>query len=46
MEALRNAGMQEIEAVEGVGPIIADAVAAWFADPDHAALVDELTRQG
>jgi DNA ligase (NAD+) len=46
MHALRNAGVQEIEAVEGVGPIIADAVAAWFADPDHAALVDELTDAG
>jgi DNA ligase (NAD+) len=46
MDALRNAGVQEIEAVEGVGPIIADAVAAWFADPDHAALVDELREAG
>ena len=46
MDALRNAGLQEIEAVEGVGPIIADAVAAWFADPDHAALVDELAAAG
>jgi DNA ligase (NAD+) len=46
MDALRNAGVQEIEAVEGVGPIIADAVAAWFADPDHAALVDELAEAG
>jgi DNA ligase (NAD+) len=46
MDALRAAGVQEIEAVEGVGPIIADAVAAWFADPDHAALVDELRDAG
>jgi DNA ligase (NAD+) len=46
IHALRSAGVQEIEAVEGVGPIIADAVAAWFADPDHAALVDELTDAG
>jgi DNA ligase (NAD+) len=46
MDALRSAGIQEIEAVEGVGPIIADAVAAWFADPDHAALVDELRDAG
>jgi DNA ligase (NAD+) len=46
MDALRTAGIQEIEAVEGVGPIIADAVAAWFADPDHAALVDELRDAG
>jgi DNA ligase (NAD+) len=46
MDGLRTAGIQEIEAVEGVGPIIADAVAAWFADPDHAALVDELRDAG
>jgi DNA ligase (NAD+) len=46
MDALRGAGLREIEAVEGVGPIIADAVAAWFADPDHAALVDELAAAG
>jgi DNA ligase (NAD+) len=46
MDALRNAGVQEIEVAEGVGPVIADAVAAWFADPDHAALVDELAAAG
>ncbi len=26
--------------------MIADGVAAWFADPDHAALVDELAEAG
>ncbi|MEO9174755.1 MAG: NAD-dependent DNA ligase LigA [Gaiellales bacterium] len=46
MDALRAAGLLEIEAVEGVGPIIADGVAAWFADPDHVALVDELAAAG
>jgi DNA ligase (NAD+) len=46
MQALRSAGLQEIEQVEGVGPVIADGVAAWFADPDHGALVDELTEAG
>jgi DNA ligase (NAD+) len=43
MDALRTAGLEEIEEVEGVGPVIAEAVAAWFGDPDHAALVDDLT---
>jgi DNA ligase (NAD+) len=42
MERLRAAGPDEIAEVEGVGPVIAEAVAAWFADPDHASLVDEL----
>ena len=46
IERLRAAGPDEIAETEGVGPVIAEAVAAWFADPDHAALVDELTSAG
>ena len=46
IERLRAAGPDEIAEVEGVGPIIAEAVAAWFADPDHGSLVDELAAAG
>jgi DNA ligase (NAD+) len=46
MDALRAAGLEEIEQVEGVGPVIAEAVAAWFGDPEHAALVDDLAAAG
>jgi DNA ligase (NAD+) len=46
MDALRAAGLEEIEHVEGVGPVIAEAVAAWFGDPEHAALVDDLAAAG
>jgi DNA ligase (NAD+) len=46
MEALRAAGAEEIEAVEGIGPIVAGAVAAWFGDPDHVQLVEELAEAG
>jgi DNA ligase (NAD+) len=46
MDALRAAGLEEIEQVEGVGPVIAEAVAAWFGDLEHAALVDDLAAAG
>jgi DNA ligase (NAD+) len=46
MEALRAAGADDIAAIEGIGPIIAEAVVGWFADPDHAEVVDELARAG
>ena len=46
MAALRAAGLEEIEQVEGVGPVIAEAIAAWFGDPDHVALVDDLAAAG
>ncbi len=46
MEALRAADAEEIAAVEGIGPVIADAVVGWFADEDNARVVDELTDAG
>jgi DNA ligase (NAD+) len=46
MAALRQAGAQEMEEVEGVGPVVADAVAAWFGDPEHQQLIDDLAAAG
>ncbi|HEX5249631.1 MAG TPA: NAD-dependent DNA ligase LigA [Gaiellales bacterium] len=46
MEALRSASAEEIADVEGVGPVIAEQVAGWFVDEEHAAIVDALTRAG
>jgi DNA ligase (NAD+) len=46
MDTLRAAGVDEIAEVEGIGPIVAGAVAAWFGDPDHQALVDDLAARG
>src|SRR5205085_284891 len=42
IEALRSAAPEEIAEVEGVGPVIAEQVAGWFLDPEHAAVVDDL----
>ncbi len=46
MEALRAATAEEIAEVEGVGPVIAEQVAGWFVDEEHAGVVDALTDGG
>ena len=44
--ALRSATPEQIAEVEGVGPVIAEQVAGWFVDEEHAANVDALTAAG
>jgi DNA ligase (NAD+) len=46
MAALRDASPETIAEVEGVGPVIAEQVAGWFLDPEHAEIVDALTAAG
>jgi len=46
MGALIAAGADEIAEVEGVGPVIAEAVAAWCADPERQAEVAALRDAG
>ena len=46
LDTLANASLEEIEAVEGVGPKIAASVAAFFADPASRELMDRLRQAG
>ena len=46
LEAIAEAAADDIEAVEGIGPIIADAVVSWFATPRNAELVDKMRTLG
>jgi len=46
LEALMAATEDELAAVEGIGPVIAASVAAFFADPDNRVLVDRLVQAG
>ena len=46
MDALAHASAEEIAAVEGVGPVIAEAVSSWFLDEEHADVVRGLADAG
>jgi DNA ligase (NAD+) len=46
MDALRAANLEDIVAVEGVGPKIADSVYAWFREADNLRVVDKLIAAG
>jgi DNA ligase (NAD+) len=46
LEAIRAATPEELEAIDGIGPVIAQAIHAWFATPRNAQLVDELIALG
>lgn len=46
MEALRNAGVDEISEVEGVGEIVAQAVVEWFTVDWHQDIVDAWIKAG
>jgi DNA ligase (NAD+) len=46
LDALRAASEAEIAAVEGVGPVIAASVRAWFDEPRNLAVLEKLRRAG
>ncbi len=43
---LGSASEEEIAAVEGIGPVIAAEVRAWFDDPDNRRLIERLAAAG
>ena len=46
LQAIRDAEPEALEAIDGIGPVIASAVHAWFATPRNAQLVDDLIALG
>jgi DNA ligase (NAD+) len=46
IDALRRATVEDLEAVEEIGPIVARAVHDWFHDPGNRKLLDKLKRAG
>ncbi len=46
MEKLAAATQEDIQAIEGIGPIVAEAVAEWFSDDENKRLVTELAAAG
>jgi DNA ligase (NAD+) len=41
VDAVRHATIDELLAVEGIGDVVAESIAAWFADPDNEALLEK-----
>jgi DNA ligase (NAD+) len=46
IDRLREASVEDLEAVEEVGPIVARAVRAWFQDRGNRRLLDKLRKAG
>jgi DNA ligase (NAD+) len=42
LEALRQAGQEELEAIDQIGPVMAESIYAYFREPRHQAIVDDL----
>jgi len=45
LEKIRSTSKESLEALDGVGPIVAESVSNWFADKNNSKLVDELLRE-
>ena len=46
LDAVMAASTDELAAVDGVGPVVAQALAHWFADPRHREIVERLRAGG
>lgn len=46
LQKLAHATIDELENVEGVGKVVAESVAAWFADDDNLRLLEKFERLG
>lgn len=42
LDEIGNANEETLEAVDGIGPIMAQSIHAWFADPEHSELIERL----
>lgn len=46
LEKLRYATLDQLLGVEGIGEVVAEAILAWFADPDNQALLEKFHKLG
>ena len=45
IRAIRSAPAEELGQIEGIGPVLAAAVSAWFADEKNTAVLDHLLKE-
>ena len=43
LDKLAQAGIDELQSVDGVGVVVAESIMAWFADEDNAVLLEKFT---
>jgi DNA ligase (NAD+) len=46
LDALQNATIDQLKDIDGIGEVVAESVAAWFADPDNEALLSKFLGLG
>lgn len=46
LPAIQNASVEELASVDGVGPTIAEALTAWFAEDWHREIIEKWARAG
>ncbi len=46
IEALSRATIDELKSIDGIGEVVAESIAAWFADEDNLALLQKFTTLG
>lgn len=46
VENLQHATLDQLEAIDGIGTVVAESVLAWFADENNIALLDKLKSVG
>lgn len=46
IDTLREASLERLEAIPGIGTIVAESIIAWFADEDNQKLLDKLRAVG
>jgi DNA ligase (NAD+) len=46
VDALMSAAVEDIDAIEGIGPVLAQNVVDWFADPHHRRVLEKMHAAG
>lgn len=46
IDALKAATIEQLEAIEGIGMVVAESIVAWFADEDNETLLDKFASLG
>lgn len=46
LEKIRNASIDELKSVDGIGEVVAEGIAAWFTDKDNLDLIEKFEKLG